>query len=352
MRVEIPKREIWTPPRAEVKLHNHFLAEIRNSRSGKLVKTAEAENVFTNFGRRSLAQDNSLQYSLIYNCGVGTGITPPAPSDERLAQSRSIAGIASSAQVVPYQTSFGDAATQTYWIRRKYHFKETVANFALTEVGLGYGNQYYGGQNTGESQDNYPGYDSFLSSSTRALFRDANGNPISITKTPDQVMTITATVYFTRGAVDAGMALLDNFFRVQVADPGMASAPLTWQLGQGNVALTNADNNISGAQLAITDYYNATKNQYFWDGTKFQTNASVRPPGKEYVTTYTMDWELQQAIGTFSEIMLYFAPGGYTTPNTAKAAMRVLLPCGNVGASSYTKNNQTKLRQYLEIAWG
>ena len=359
MRSTTLQREIWTPPRAEVRLHNHFLAELRNAKSGKLVQTAEAENVVTNIGRNHLADQRYLTAGVSYSnrssdsgfmcrCLLGTGSTAPATTDTKLATKVSLAGQASGAQVGAYTQYMADAASGTWWVRRKFQFSELVANYRLTEIGLGWSGGY---RDSGVSinEDNSSSASPYDEINTRALFRDANGAPITITKTSSQILTITATVYLTRGGVDSNMVLTNEFFDEMVRSDTQSQT--FWYLGDGGAtAPSNADTTLKGTKLATKSDNGIT--QWMWDDASAAWTSSWqdsnRPAGKQGVSPFSMDWDLSEANVTFGEVVARW----YSSAVVYATIVRLVFPCGTVTGASYTKTNQVKLRQYFEIVWG
>lgn len=342
-------RKLWTPgvPRAEVRLHNHFLAEVRDAKSGKLVQRAEAQNVVTNTGRNYLADMRTFyagagpDSGFMASCLIGSGVTAPAVTDDRLANRVAWAGQATEGQVGAYVKGVADPATQTWWNRRKYQFSELVANANLTEVGL-----YSGPRNNGLSGDETDAT-TLRNCLTRALFRDANGSPITVTKTSSQILNITATVHLMRGAVDQNMVLPDQFFTEMAFNRIWREQD--WYLGDGGaVAPTNTDTVLKGVQLATKNSSGIT--QWMWTdmGWLRDWTGVNRPTNKLGVSPFSMDWELNEANGIFSEVVCRIRANDGVTYATL---VRLVFPCGAVAGVSYTKTNQVKLRQYFEIIW-
>lgn len=339
MSVEAPERR--NVLQARVKLHNHFLAEVRDAKTGKLVRRAEAENVVTNAGRQFLASNTfEVTNSFMFRCLVGIGTASANPTDTILGSQKTWANMATSSQVANPDTAFADNSTSVYYRRRKYQFEQGVANFSLTEVGLS-----TGGGDPGVSQDTTTPQGIM----TRALFKDALGNPIAITKTSSQILTVTATVFLVRGSEDSNMRLLNNWMSRQVTSPGSLTFS-KWFLGTGTAAPSRSDTTLSGSQLAVRNGgadsgFDNARNRVFWDGSVWQTS---RPSSMLYVTTHYIDWGINEANGTFSEVLVQDGVNFFTMSG---AMVRLIFPCGNVGGSSYTKDNTHKLRQYFEIAW-
>lgn len=359
-KLHLPKREsMWTPPGAEVNVHNHFLLELFNAKTGKKLMEAEAENVVTNAGRTRLAQDGAYNGINFHGaCALGTGSNAPAPTDVTMgANLKAIAGIASSSQVeIP--TSYS-TTPDAWWRRHKFYYSELVANYPLTEVGL------FAGSSSGNSAVG-PGKNSnstaYLSVNTplhtRALFRDANQSPITVTKNSTQIMVVTATVYLTRGGVDSGMRLLDNYFARQVdQSQQFTNGYGDWYLGNGTIAPTNADTTLSGTQQAkkndvLQAGYNRL-NRVYWTtaGWYYPVNSTDRPIEKPYVTAWSQDWELNEGNVTFSEVLVRFTSSSFTNGAPTDSAVKLMFPCGSVESSTVTKDNTQKMRQYLEVIW-
>lgn len=348
MLVEV-KPKIWTPERAEVCLHNHFKAEIFDRRSGKREFEAEAYNVVLDQARVLLATQGGIisgGTNIMSGCAVGSGTGPPSPTNTALGSQRSIAGIATSSQIAN-PTSI-DTTTGNWFIRKKYYFSETVANFSLTEVGL-----YGAGNVTGGSSANTTAISGQFS--TRALFKDANGNAISVTKDNTQVLVITATVYLTRGQVATNMRLLNNFFVKQLSSSNHSYGD--WYLGNGS-ALANDDVQLAGTQLARRSDSSGTSanvlNRVFWDsstGLWFYPSGGSRPAGKTMITAYAQDWDTNEGNVTFSEVLLRTVSFNSSSGANADSIVHLAFPCGTVGTSTFSKTNANKMRQYLEISW-
>jgi hypothetical protein len=366
----IVTRDLWVPPRAEIRLHNHFLLELFDARSGRKEAEAEAENVVTNRGRKRLAETGYYHHRDFHGaCAVGTGTNAPSPTDITMgANLKAAAGRAISSQIASPETY--SIAVGDWWRRHKFYFPENVANYSLTEVGLLQGGTGSGSSSplAGESFNTTTLLSDSIPLNTRALFRDANGDPISVTKSNTQVMVITATIYFQRGGVDAGMRLLDNYF-IRMAEVGSGQSSSAWSffdygdwyLGQGSGPLNNNNTALSGPQLARkSDPGGASvnrKNDLFWSASGWidtNGNSSLRPAEKPYTTTYSQDWELNEGNGTFSEVLVRMLAGsgsGSGTGGPTDSAVHIVFPCGTVGGTSVTKDNQSKMRQYLELSW-
>lgn len=358
--LEVPKRKLWTPPQAKVDVHNHFLLEIFDKRTGQKIREAEAENVVTNAGRTVLADAGFFTInSFMGQIYLGTGTGAPSPTDTSMGSNvKASASVASSSQVtnaVSWSTTIGD-----WWRRHKFYFSELVANFSLTEVGLAPSQTNTRGQNFNTT--NMSG----VQLNTRALFRDANGDPISVTKSNTQIMVITATVNLTRGGVDSNMRLLDNFFARCVDYTGVdnvtgsARTAGDWYLGNGTATPANADTALSGTQLArksdpLSAGVNSRNRVYYTSIGWWYPNVTVpgqsRPSEKPYVSAYAQDWDLNEGNVTFSEVLLRLITNSGSAGVANDSAVKLVFPCGSITGTSATKDNTQKMRQYLEILW-
>jgi len=118
-------------------------------------------NLITDYGLDAIA---TIESGIANNCFVGSGNTPPAVTDINLA-----GGIASTQNKIS-ETS-GKNLTEGYsWQRRVWEFAAGTATGNLSEVGVG------------------------RTSNTlfsRALIKDAQGNPTSIAVLPQEVLQVT-----------------------------------------------------------------------------------------------------------------------------------------------------------------
>lgn len=150
----------------ENKLHNRFDIEVRDAITGETKQKAQAFNVILDqFWTRLFANQSVYDY-IQYGSGTGT----PSASDTALFNW--VAGAAASAYV------YDDAHYAQGWnsfTRNIVLDEQTAVGVTITEVGLA------GAANSGLC--------------THAMLQDMNGNPIAITKTNTDIITIYATVY-------------------------------------------------------------------------------------------------------------------------------------------------------------
>lgn len=136
------------------------------------------DNLITNTGLDYLAGwsttvDNSNNDSMIGYLVVGTGSTPPAPTDTALANRLAINN-----SDIAIQGSGTTTAPYYAWFRRTFVFNAGVAAGNLTELGL----TQRPGTGTGISK-------TFLFS--RALIKNSSGDPITVTVLPDEILQVT-----------------------------------------------------------------------------------------------------------------------------------------------------------------
>jgi hypothetical protein len=147
-------------------IHNRFDIEVVDAGSGKVKKTAQAENVICDALWTRLL-NGSAYFSYIH---YGTGNGSPSTSDKQLF---SFLGYLS-AGTATYIYDFDNGVVAS---RKLAQINESTAVGAtLTEVGIAY--------STGAT-----------SLVTHAMLKDMNGNPVSITKTDTDIINIYATVY-------------------------------------------------------------------------------------------------------------------------------------------------------------
>lgn len=362
-------------PRACIRLHNHFLAETFEAKSGRKVSRAEAENVVLNAGLRTCGRKGSLGLgefgaewqrgqNVMGRCYVGSGSSAPAATDTGLETPLAYASIARSDQIENATSYKADATNEVWYLRKRYVYNETVANYSLSEVGLAIEDvddrvfRY----SRGASEDTSRSPSEMFS---RALFRDANGNPISITKTGSQIMVITATVYLQRGAVDSGMALLDNYLSKCVYElPDTLSGRDEeafdeggWGLGDGTAAPARDSHVLSGRRLASKEGGSdiGLRNALRWSGAGWDRSPHNEwPASEQQKTTFAVDWNLGEGNVTYSEILVTLNNRGEFRPDgrPGDSAVHIVLPCGTVSGSTSTKDNTIKRRMYFELAWG
>lgn len=157
-----------------IKLHNYFDLVLTDSKTGEVKQQVHAENVVTNVGYLRMAQLNNSGRYAFYNIAVGTGTGVPSATDTNLFN------------YLIYKDSTNTLTTidETQSKRTLVaEFTENEANGVLTEVAVGYFARYSSG--------------SVYEAHSHAMFTDSEGNPITITKTNADRLTITATVFLT-----------------------------------------------------------------------------------------------------------------------------------------------------------
>lgn len=157
---------IGSKPPSKANIHNRFDIEVLDSKTGEVRQRAQAFNVicsgfWTNF--------SGYFYAIAY--GSGNGV--PSASDVALFNKADAVKAESHALG-------NDLASGVSYRTKKITLSETASvGVTITEVGLAY--------STSSSATSYL--------STHAMIQDMNGNPISITKTATDIITIYATVF-------------------------------------------------------------------------------------------------------------------------------------------------------------
>ena len=151
---------------AKVNIHNRFDIEVRDAVTGELKQKAEAYNIVLDAMYSRLCAGNSYFYAIFF--GTGTGTLSPARTSLFTHLGAKVATNMTQIKAVP----------QSSWKQYIVLNPEDNVGAVLTEVGIGY--------STGSTN--------LL---THALLKDSEGNPISITKSALDVVTIYATVFVT-----------------------------------------------------------------------------------------------------------------------------------------------------------
>lgn len=142
-------------------LRGEFMLELRDKESGKVRKRIAFHNLVLNTMFDALLTGSTLKWLCGY-ISLGTGVTPPQPTDTAL-QSQIIRK--SGTVTTEWGTGHCSVTTETF-------FNTTEANGDLSEVGMGNSSSLY----------------------VRELIRDANGNPVVITKTDQDTLTVKHTL--------------------------------------------------------------------------------------------------------------------------------------------------------------
>jgi len=142
-------------------LSGHYKIEAFVPGNPKRVVADWFDNLITDHGMNTSSAYDS--YQLAY-CSVGSGNTPPAFHDVNLASLKK-----TTSNRVNTQSGLADDYA---WWRATYQFNQGQASGTLAEVGIG---------------NNNNGTNLF----SRALIKDAQGNPTSITVLPDEILHVT-----------------------------------------------------------------------------------------------------------------------------------------------------------------
>lgn len=162
----VPPEVVALDANFNASIHNRFDVEVIDALTGEIKQRAQAENVIcTDYWR-------NLFYSAGYNdiyIAYGSGSGTPTSTDTALFSKLN-------AKAISTWTNTKDS-DELYHFTGKIQISETESNGStLTEVGLSY-------------------YSSGATIATHAMFKDANGNQISIAKINTDIVNIYATVF-------------------------------------------------------------------------------------------------------------------------------------------------------------
>lgn len=149
------------------KIHNRYDIFVKNVLTGEEKQVAQAENILLNqFWTDGFFNTNNFMWFGYIAFGSGTGTLSPSRTDLFTP----VAYLTAGSPVTSY-----DPTTKTWSRRKQITLTETqYVGTVLSEVGIR--------ANTAKTV-------------THALLKDMNGNPVSITKTNTDIITIYATVY-------------------------------------------------------------------------------------------------------------------------------------------------------------
>jgi len=299
-----------------------------------VLEEAWAYNVFCNQGldliRHTTFTSGSYLSGVIPDgfmayCGIGTGAGSPAITDTEFFTFLSEANIATEGEVSGPDTASINHSTEEYWHRHKFFWDLDEGNGTLTEVGL----CYLDGT-----------FDHIL---THAMFQDAEGEPISITKDATKVLIVTVTVYMERGNTDAGAMILDDGIEQIVEQNGVYYQLAQQTYNQGVIYLGDADQAVDAADCYETSY------PVLGSTRESKSVVLAAATGSGYGVNLYADWNLNEGNDTWYEV-------GYRTQlrNGALAGpqlnlARFDLPSGSIGENTLVKTDSNKLRVTIEF---
>ena len=150
----------------EVKIHNRFDIEVRDSITGEVRQTAQAENILLDSIYTRLCGGSTYFANIHFGTGTGTPVPTRTSLFTHLGTKSAV------------DEELIKAIPISSWKRKIVLAPEEFVGQTITEVGIAW---------RSSSSDLM----------THAMIKDAEGNPISITKTDTDVVTIYATVYVT-----------------------------------------------------------------------------------------------------------------------------------------------------------
>ena len=149
-----------------IKIHNRFDIEVKDSITGELKQTAQAENILLDSIYTRLCGGSTYFVNIHFGTGTGTPVATRTSLFTHLGSKTAV------------DEELVKAIPVSSWKRKIILAPEEYIGQTITEVGIAWGSTA-----------------SYLM--THAMIKDAEGNPISITKTDTDVVTIYATVYVT-----------------------------------------------------------------------------------------------------------------------------------------------------------
>lgn len=178
-------------------IHNRFDVEVRDARTGELKQSAHALNIVLNQMWTRLC--NGTSYFGNIHFGTGSGTLSAARTTLFSWLGQKVATTEEAVRALPTSS----------WKRKIVLAPEEYVGSTITEVGIG--------------------YDSGAASLvTHAMLKDSEGNPVSITKTALDVVTIYATVFSTFSTPDSKVKLIglptSNYLVNYLAAGGSAPA--------------------------------------------------------------------------------------------------------------------------------
>jgi len=168
------------------------------------------ENLITNYGMNALAAPNG---DLMQYCSVGTSNAQPAFTNTNLGSRKAtVSGVNS-----PSATKGKNVAEGYTYKRKTWEFVQGSATGVLAEVGIG---------------DKANGSGLF----SRALIKDAQGNPTSITILPDEILQVTweVRIYWPQTAVSGTINIQGSGMRNYSLLPCAVGDSSYWNLDSYN----------------------------------------------------------------------------------------------------------------------
>lgn len=164
----IIKPELVAQAEARLGLEGWFTVELVHARTGLIKQRLRFKNLIVDAGLDTLGAGDTGLAEFIQYLAVGTGSTEPDVGDTQLesemARTNSNGGFSDSA-------GFVDGAEPYWWYKRNRVFTEEQANGNLTELG-------FFRESSGPPMFN------------RQLFRDINGDPITVVKTNEDQLRV------------------------------------------------------------------------------------------------------------------------------------------------------------------
>lgn len=252
--------------------------------------------------------------SFINRCCVGTGNSTPQVSqiglDSFLASTTTLQGwwISFNTTTKPY----------SYTINLVYRFGEGVAAGNLSEIGLGWANTALW---------------------NRALIKDSNGNPTTLTILSDEYLDVTAAITFYFPEQTGSFDLLDKTGAVRSTHT-YTSMPYFWT--GGNYGLSLGAAGLYGIEVSSSSQSSPTG---YISGTSLSLVSSSRPTATSYSYIGTLDLSAVLNIASIKLITFGF---GFTRDYTPSFAPTMAL---NI-TPSIPKLNTQRMQFTGTFSWG
>lgn len=310
--------------------------------TAEIVGMADTPNLLTNYGMNSFAGSQFMSFSSNGTaCCVGSGNQTPQFTDTQLqsqvAQTQNQpSGIGAASGIV-----LTDTANRYGFLRNVWRFGDGLAAGNLQEVGIrGYpvdGNSF----NTAPLM-------------SRALIRDVNGNPTSITVLSDETLDVFYEIrsYIPNDDV-TGSIVLDGItynYTARPVDVGAENYGAWWyQIASGRAIMSGARNDFSWQSAPYNQYITTTSNLTLYPQTQraYELLANGQAPANVLKSAYAQNsYQL--------DLTLVF---GLLEGNLAQGVGTILASTGMFGGYQIVfdkripKDGTKKWNQPIRISW-
>lgn len=290
---------------AEVGLKGLFKMVATNAKGERRVVADWFDNLILNAGLDRLG---STTEGVIAGVHVGTGNTPPAVGQTALVNPVAYSGDQPSGARV---RGFDSVSNQYVFGRSTYRFAAGTAAGNLAEVGAGWPSGLF----------------------SRALIKDGNGDPITVTVLPDETLDVIyeLRVYIPSADVTTTVNISGTDYAVVIrardindnASNGLWNPFMLWDTGSGVNTSTSISTYAQGPG-ALGDVLSAPAGTYVGTGTGAFLGSYV--PGS-FERTYRTTWGLEQGDGPIGAITMGARTGAFKasfTPSIPKDNTKIL----------------------------